>query len=193
MKICIFGAASYEIDKSYIEAVEKLGETLAKLGHELVFGAGANGLMGASARGFTKGGGKICGIIPHFFKNEYVEAIYDKCDELIFTDTMAERKAKMEDLAEAFIVVPGGIGTFEEFFEVLTLKQLGRHSKPIVIYNINNYFYMLEKFIDFSINKEFINDNCKSLYGIESTPEKVIEYIMNDEQKDIDVHEMKKG
>ena len=193
MKICIFGAASYEIDNKYIKAVEKLGEMLAKKGHQLVFGAGGNGLMGAAARGFTKGGGKIYGVIPNFFKTEIIEEIYDKCDELIYTETMAQRKAKMEDLAEAFIIVPGGIGTFEEFFEVLTLKQLGRHTKPIVIYDIDGYYQKLEDFIEFSMSKEFIKDNCKTLYGYETELDEVLNYIENDDQREINVHEMKKG
>ncbi len=193
MKICVFGAASYEIDQKYIDAVENLGEIMAKRGHELVFGAGGNGLMGAAARGVTKGEGKIYGVIPSFFRDEEIEAIYDKCDELIYTETMAQRKAKMEDLADAFIIVPGGIGTFEEFFEVLTLKQLGRHTKPIVIYDIDGYYQKLEEFMDFSINKEFIKDNCKTLYGYETDPIGVLEFIENDERREIDVHEMKKG
>lgn len=193
MKICIFGAASYSIDIQYVKEVEKLGKMLAMNGHELVFGAGGNGLMGAAARGFTQGNGKIYGVIPSFFRNEVIEAIYDKCDQLFFTETMAERKAKMEDLADAFIIVPGGIGTFEEFFEVLTLKQLARHTKPIVIYNINGYYDKLQEFIDFAIEQQFINAKCKTIYGIESNPEKVLEYIERDKQKDIDVHQMKKG
>ncbi len=147
MKICVFGAASSEIDEIYINAVEELGENLAKRGHELVFGAGGNGLMGAAARGFKRGDGKVYGVIPSFFRDENIEAIFDKCDELIFTETMAQRKTKMEDIADAFIVVPGGIGTFEELFEVLTLKQLGRHTKPIAVYDIDGYYKNLMAFL----------------------------------------------
>lgn len=193
MKICVFGAASFEIDQKYIKLVEDLGEMLVKRGHELVFGAGGNGLMGAAARGVRKQNGKIYGVIPTFFKDEIIEAIYDQCDQLIFTETMAQRKTKMEDLADAFIIVPGGIGTFEEFFEVLTLKQLGRHTKPIVIYDINGYYKKLEEFLDFSINEKFIKDNCKKLYGFENKLEKVFEYIENDKQISFDVHDMKQG
>ena len=193
MKICVFGAASYEINEKYIKLVEELGELMAKRGHELVFGAGGNGLMGAAARGVTNQNGKIYGIIPSFFRDETIEAIYDKCDQLIYTETMAQRKAKMEDLADAFIIVPGGIGTFEEFFEVLTLKQLGRHTKPIVIYDIDGYYKKLEEFLDFSISEKFIKDNCKQLYGYENDPVKVLDYIENDKQIKFDVHEMKQG
>lgn len=193
MKICVFGAASYEIDACYIDAVEKLGEKMAERGHELVFGAGGNGLMGAAARGVRRKNGKIYGVIPEFFRDETIEAIYDQCDELIFTQTMAQRKTKMEDLADAFIIVPGGIGTFEEFFEVLTLKQLGRHTKPIAIFDINNYYQKLEEFLDFSIEQEFINDNCKNLYGYSDSIDGVLEYIENDKQVKMDVHDLKKG
>lgn len=193
MMICVFGAASNEIDKSYIEAVENLGELMAKRGHSLVFGAGGHGVMGAAARGVYRGGGKICGVIPKFFDDENVELIFDKCDELIFTETMAQRKTKMEDIADAFIIAPGGIGTFEEFFEVLTLKQLGRHVKPIVIYDINGYYKDLLKFLDVAKEEKFIRDNLSLIYGYEDSAEKVLDYIENDKQIKHNVHELKNG
>ena len=145
MRICVFGAASPTIDPEYIQKVELLGEEMAKRGHSLVFGAGGNGLMGAAARGVHKGGGYVLGVIPKFFEEEGVEAIYDKCDKLIFTETMRQRKQTMEDNADAFIVAPGGIGTFEEHFEILTSKQLCRHNKPIVLYNVKGYYNELEE------------------------------------------------
>ncbi|MBQ7923465.1 MAG: TIGR00730 family Rossman fold protein [Clostridia bacterium] len=140
MRICVYGAASPTIDKEYFEKVEYMGSEMAKRGHSLVFGGGGNGLMGAAARGVRAEGGYIMGVIPKFFDEENVEAICDFCDELIMPDTMRQRKQIMEDNADAFIVVPGGIGTYEEFFEILTLKQLCRHNKPIAIYNIKNYY-----------------------------------------------------
>jgi len=193
MNLCVYGAASNEIDKKYIEAVEKLGEYMAKRGHSLVFGAGGNGLMGAAARGVHRAGGKIYGVIPKFFREEKIEHIFDKCDELIFTETMAERKSKMEDLADAFIIVPGGIGTFEEFFQVLTLKQLGRHVKPIAIYNIDGYYDSLESFLGVAFEDGFIRNDCRLLYSCSDTMEKVIEYVENDKQIRRDVHDLKNG
>ncbi len=193
MKICIFGAASNLIDHKYIAAVEMLGEYLAEKGHSLVFGAGANGLMGAAARGFKKKGGKIYGVIPHFFREENVECIYTECTELIYTDTMAQRKAKMEDLADAFIIVPGGIGTFEEFYEVLTLKQLGRHTKPIALYDIDGYYDKLEDFMVYSMNEGFINEVCKEIYACPTTPEGVLEYIENDVPIKRSIKDLKNG
>ncbi len=177
MKICIFGAASAHIDEKYIQKTEELGFLLAKRGHSLVFGAGATGLMGAAARGFKRGGGKILGVIPQFFKDEGVEVIYGECDELIYTQTMSERKMRMEDEADAFIIVPGGIGTFEEFFEVLTLKQLGRHKKAIAIYNIENYYDDLEKFMQSVAERKFITFKCYEMYSYFNDGESIADYL----------------
>ncbi len=177
MKICIFGAASAHIDEKYIQKTEELGFLLAKRGHSLVFGAGATGLMGAAARGFKRGGGKILGVIPQFFKDEGVEVIYGECDELIYTQTMSERKMRMEDEADAFIIVPGGIGTFEEFFEVLTLKQLGRHKKAIAIYNIGNYYDDLEKFMQSVAERKFITFKCYEMYSYFNDGESIADYL----------------
>lgn len=191
MRICIFGAASDEISKEYVQAVEELGESLAKRGHGLVFGAGGSGLMGAAARGFKKGNGNIIGVIPDFFKEFNIELIYDKCDELVYTETMRERKAKMEEEADAFIIVPGGIGTFEEFYEVLTLKQLGRHDKPIALYNINDYYESTKIMLEYSVNEGFVNENCKYLYGYFSNADEMIDYIEANKKYDFTVNELK--
>lgn len=193
MKICIFGASSNEIDEKYIEATEKLSRELAARGHSLVFGAGKHGLMGAAARGFKQNGGEIIGVIPEFFREEIVEVIYTECDEIIYTETMAQRKAKMEDLADAFIVVPGGIGTFEEFFEVLTLKQLCRHSKPIAIFDIDGYYDKLEEFMCSSTKEGFIPKACGSLYICESDAVKIINYIENDKPAERSIKDLKNG
>ena len=179
MKICIFGAASDKIDKKYIDDCYFLAKTLAKRGHDLVFGAGGEGLMGAAARGFRDGGGKVHGVIPYFFEENGYEAIFKGCDELTRTETMAERKKIMEDNADAFIIVPGGIGTFEEFFEVLTLKQLGRHKKAIAVYNSCGYYDSLERFISDVTAKKFINEECKILYKTLNSREEVVDYIEN--------------
>lgn len=193
MRICVYGAASPTIDPYFIETVEKMGKLMAERGHSLVFGGGGNGLMGAAARGVTAGGGKILGVIPEFFKTEVIEAIYDKCDELVYPETMRERKQIMEDNADAFIVVPGGIGTFEEFFEILTLKQLCRHEKPIAVYNINGYYNELEAMMKASISKNFIKDNCSSLYKITDDVNAIFDYIENDKLNIKSVKELKDG
>ncbi len=193
MRICVYGAASHTIDKKYIEAVEQMGEILAKRGHGLVFGGGGNGLMGAAARGFKRGGGNIIGVIPKFFKDEGVEAIYSKCDKLIFTEDMRERKQTMEDTADAFIVVPGGIGTYEEFFEVLTLKQLCRHNKPIALYNLFDYYNELDATMQSAVEKEFIKKTCKELYLLSGELQKIIYYVEAPTEKSHNHKEYKNG
>lgn len=193
MKICVFGAASNAIDKVYIEMVEKLGEEIAKRGHSLVFGAGANGLMGAAARGVHRCGGKIIGVIPKFFKEEKIEAIYENCDELIFTETMAERKSTMENFADAFVIVPGGVGTFEEFFQVFTAKQLARHTKPIAIFDVKEYYKELDDFLRVSVKENFIREECKALYDYTDNIDELFSYIENDKRIVRDVHDLKLG
>ena len=193
MRICVYGAASPTIDPKYIEAVEKMGKEMASRGHSLVFGGGANGLMGAAARGVRSMGGYIMGVIPKFFDEEKVEAICDFCNELIQPDTMRERKQIMEDNADAFIVVPGGIGTFEEFFEILTLNQLCRHNKPIAIYNLNGYYNELHMVLLEAMKKNFIRENCSDLYEITDDLGRLFDYVENSENKAHTVRDLKDG
>lgn len=193
MRICIYGAASPTISKEYIRLVEALGKKMAERGHSLVFGGGGNGLMGAAARGVRDGGGKIFGVIPKFFKNETVEEICDFCDELVMPDTMRERKQIMEYNADAFVVVPGGIGTFEEFFEILTLKQLCRHNKPIALYNINGYYNELNQVICSSILKNFIKENCIELYKLTDDVDELLDYVESPNTPQRTVKELKDG
>ncbi len=178
MRICLYGASSDLIDKKYIEQTEEFGRILAKRGHSLVFGGGAQGLMGAAARGVSEIGGEILGIAPTFF-DEVDGILYKQCTEFIFTETMRERKQLMEDHADAFVVTPGGIGTFEEFFEILTLKQLGRHEKPIIIYNMLGHYDTMRLMMEEAIEKKFMKDTCRELYAFLDTAEDVLSYLEN--------------
>ena len=193
MRICVYGAASPTIDPKYMELVEQMGKEMVSRGHSLVFGGGGNGLMGAAARGVRSAGGHILGVIPKFFDEENVEAICDFCDELIQPDTMRERKQIMEDNADAFIVGPGGIGTFEEFFEILTLKQLCRHNKPIAIYNLKGYYDEINHAIEQAMKKNFIRENCKELYFTTNNLNELFAYIENPAKKIRTVKELKDG
>lgn len=179
MKICVFGAASPKIDKVYIEEVEKLGRELAKRGHSLVFGGGTNGLMGAVARGVYEEGGYIEGVVPGFFSDEGIEPIFDKCNKTYTTETMRERKQIMEDLSAAFVIVPGGIGTFEELFEIMTLRQLCRHNKPIAIYNINGYYNELSAMMQAAVDKGFVRSAVDSLYKNTDDLQELFDFIEN--------------
>lgn len=128
MNICLYGASSPEIDPVYLDAAYAFGRLLAQHGHTLVYGGGAQGVMGAAARGAYEAGGKITGIAPTFLQVDGI--LFDHCTEFLLTDTMAERKTAMIAHADAFVMAPGGFGTLEEFFEVLTLKQLGGTIRP---------------------------------------------------------------
>lgn len=192
MRICVYGAASPTIDKFYIEEVEKMGKLLAERGHSLVFGGGGNGLMGAAARGFRDGGGSILGVLPKFFIEDGVELLCDFC-EMIEVDTMRERKQIMEDNADAFIVTPGGIGTYEEFFEILTSKQLCRHSKPIAVYNLAGFYDEMNAALNAAIQKNFIKENCREIYLVSDNLDEIIEYLETPVTEIKNVKELKDG
>jgi len=174
MNICVFCASSETIDKLYLKSGEEFGELLAQNGHTLIFGAGKYGVMGAVARGLCRKGGKAIGVIPTFFNES--EVAFTDC-ELVYTETMRERKHIMEDKSDAFVILPGGIGTFEEFFEILTLKQLRRHTKPIVIYNVNGYYDSLLNLIDTAITQNFMSEKCRNLYFVTDSADGVFNYI----------------
>ncbi len=193
MRICVYGAASPTIDQEYIKQVEQMGKVMVERGHSLVFGGGGNGLMGAAARGVRSAGGHILGVIPKFFDDESVEEICDFCDELIEPDTMRERKQIMEDNADAFIVTPGGIGTFEEFFEILTLKQLCRHNKPIAIYNLQGYYDELENVMKSAVKKNFIKENCMDLYTLTDDLDTLFAYLEKPVEGTRIIKELKDG
>ena len=178
MNICVYGASSNEIDPAYLQAGEELGLAIARRGHGLVFGGGQKGMMGAAARGATRGGAAIVGVAPHFFEVDGV--LYPHCTEFIFTDTMRERKAIMEERADAFVMTPGGIGTFEEFFEVMTLRQLGRHSKPIAVLNTRHYYDPVIRILEQAMEQHFMRPECISLCRFFDDVEPLLDYLESD-------------
>ena len=175
MTICLYGASSDAIAPEYIRVTETLGEMLADAGHAMVYGAGGAGLMGAAARGMTRRGGRIIGVVPSFLQVDGI--LYDGCDEMIYTETMRERKQIMEERAQGFIVAPGGIGTYEEFFEIYTLKQLGRHRKPIVIFNPRGYYDRMLAMLRHTVDEGFMRDKSLELYTVAATPAQVLEQL----------------
>ena len=194
MNICVFGASSSTIDKTFIDRVEQLGRDIADRGHGLIYGAGASGLMGAVARGAYEKNGNIVGVVPDFFEEEDMGVdgrIFSKCTELIKTDSMRERKRIMEDRADAFIIVPGGIGTFEEFFEVFTLKLLERHNKAIAILNINGYYDAMLNMLDVAVEHKFLREACRLLYKVFTDENEMLDYIESYKAPQINVFEMK--
>ena len=193
VKICVYGAASPRIDKEYIEKVEALGEEMANRGHSLVFGGGGNGLMGAAARGVFAKGGYIEGVIPSFFENESIEAVFPNCDMVYETSTMRERKQMMEDLSDAFIIVPGGIGTFEELFEIMTLRQLCRHNKPIALYNIKGYYNELNAMMQAAVEKGFVRSAVEDLYLTTDNVEELFAFLETPQPENQLVKALKDG
>lgn len=183
MNICVYGAAKNSIHKNYIASGENLGRQMAKRGHNLIFGGGKDGLMGAVARGCTEIGGiKITTIVPSFFTSNGVGVdgvLFTPVDELIYTENMRERKKLLDEMADAFIVTPGGIGTYDEFFEILTLKNLKRHSKPIVMLNTDGYFDSLLNVIYDGVKKGFISESVKQLIFVSDSVDEVLDYIEN--------------
>ena len=191
MKICVYGAASSEIDKCFVEVGEELGRKMADRNIGLVFGGGRNGMMGAVARGVAQNGGDILGISPKFFEENNAEISFPECSEFIHTDTMRERKRLLDEKSDAFIITPGGIGTFDEFFEILTLKQLGRHNMAIVIFNIDGYFDNMLKMMQKSIERRFITEDCIELYKVVTSVEEALDYIEKYDPTDIDISKVK--
>ncbi len=172
MKICVYGASSDSIDPRFISAVEELGRLIAAGGHTLIFGGGDTGLMGAAARGVISGGGELIGIAPDFFDKPGI--LCKSCTQFIYTETMRQRKQLMEDMADAFVVSPGGIGTYEEFIEILTLKQLGRHQKPIAVLNTLGYYEPMQALMQNTVTMGFMRRECLEMYKSCATPEEVM-------------------
>ncbi len=189
MNICVYGASSNSIDKIFLDTAYSLGAAIAKDGHTLVYGGGGNGVMGAAARGASDNNGKIIGIAPTFFTVDGV--LYDKCTEFVYTETMRERKQILEDRSDAFIIAPGGIGTFDEFFEILTLKQLERHNKPIAIYNVNGYYDHMIKMLELTAENNFMKPASLSLYRVFSDEKQMLDYVEEYDEKPMDIRELK--
>ncbi|MCT7375962.1 TIGR00730 family Rossman fold protein [Chelativorans salis] len=139
--VCVYCGSSPGRDGSFLEAGRKLGNDLARAGLRLVYGAGATGIMNAVATGCLEEGGAVTGIIPRFLINkEAPGSSLDRLDDLILTDDMHQRKHIMFDRSDAFVALPGGIGTLEEIVEIMTWAQLGRHEKPIVFANFSGFW-----------------------------------------------------
>ncbi len=175
MNICVFGAARDEMDPGYFALGEALGQVLARRGHTLVFGGGAHGLMGAAARGCAREGGRIVSVVPWFFNEPGV--LWEECAELIRMDTLSERKNVMIQRADAFLALPGGMGTFDEVFEVLTMRNLGRHDKPIAFLDYDGYWTPAVELIRGAVEKGFAAPAVLGLFGVFTDPEECVAWL----------------
>lgn len=154
MKICLYGSGSRKIDKTYTDEAYILGREIAKRNHTLVFGGGDTGIMGSCAKGVRENNGKTIGIAPKWIGN--FEPLCDECNEFIYVESMDERKGKFLENADAFIICPGGIGTLDEFFEILTLKKLKKHDKEIIVFNVDHFYDKMLEMIDEMDEKGFL-------------------------------------
>jgi len=177
MDICVFCSSSNAIDNRYFEAAEKLGHLISLRNHSLVYGGANVGLMEKVAITVRLNKGRILGVIP--------QKIYDKNlgsehpDEIQITKTMDERKVLMRERSDAFIALPGGFGTLEEVIEVITLKQLDYHRKPIVFINTLGFFNDLFAQFQKSFDESFAKESYRNLYHIANSSEEAINYIEN--------------
>ena len=156
--VCVYCGSSPGRDEAYIKAGHLLGRSLAKSGLRLIYGGGTKGIMGAVADGALRAGGKVTGIIPRFLINrEATETALDRLDELVITDNMHERKHRMFEKSDAFVALPGGIGTVEEIVEIMTWAQLGRHRKPIIFVNVRGFWNPMLALLAHMRNEGFIH------------------------------------
>ncbi len=174
-KICVFCSSSDKVDSIYFNEAEELGRLMAVKGYHLVYGGAEVGLMGALARSVHAYKGKVIGVIPDKLKDK--EVAYEGADELIVTDDMRVRKTIMEQRSDAFIVLPGGYGTLEEIFEILTLKLLRYHNKPVVIVNTNGFYEHLIKLLDHIIAEQFAKPSSLQHFKIVPDVNKAVEAI----------------
>jgi uncharacterized protein (TIGR00730 family) len=182
--ICVFGAGSENVDKAFFGEAYSLGKYIAQNGYGLVFGGGNTGLMGQVARGaYDNHAAEIIGIAPEFMNAPGV--LYKNCSQLILTCSMHERKQAMESMADVFVVLPGGVGTYEEFFEVLTLKILGLHKKAIILMNTSRFFDPVIHLLEETAKKHFMAEDSLSAVEVADTPKQVIECLDNYEYKEI--------
>lgn len=176
MNFCVYGAAGNDMNPDYIKETERLGQHMAQQGITLVFGGGAGGMMGAAARGVKEGGGSCIAVVPRFFHVDGI--LFENRTETIYTDTMRERKQIMEEKSDGFIVAPGGIGTMDEFFEIFTLRSLGRHNKPIALFNVKGFYDELLALLHKAEKSGFIRPGVLDLLIVDSNPESLLERLM---------------
>ena len=162
--VCVFCGASVGNDPAFRNAAEDLGGQLAENGIRLVFGAGHVGMMGTVADAVLANGGEAIGVIPEFLRDR--ELAHQGLTELHVVDSMHTRKRMMFDLSDAFIALPGGLGTLEEVFEMITWRQLGRHEKPIVMISTNGYWQPFDALVDRVVENEFAHGDASEYFSV---------------------------
>ena len=187
-RVAVYAASSSQVSSEYIDAAAELGRTLAAEDIEIVYGAGKVGLMGALADAALDAGGKVTGVIPQFMvDNGWCR---EKLTNLIVTPDMHTRKEKIVSLADATIALPGGVGTLEELMEIITWKQLGLYTDPIVILNTRAYFNPLKAMLERAVEEKFMREIHRNLWSIADTPRQAADLIRNTPQWDTAISKM---
>ena len=176
-RITVFCGSSSGTEEIYTSQATLLGQTLAKRNIELVYGGANVGLMGAVADGVLNAGGKVIGVLPDFLRSK--EIAHRQLTELILVDTMHERKTKMNDLSDGVIALPGGFGTLDELFEMLTWGQLGLHKKPIGILNVDGFYDALIVFIQTTVDKGFLKPANQQMLLISDSIDDLLDKMEN--------------
>lgn len=183
--ICVYCGSNFNGNENVLKTIKHLANTMASQNITLVFGGGSVGVMGVLANEVLQGGGKAIGIIPQFLMDK--EVGHTGLTELIITENMHQRKQKMIDLAEGFVILPGGFGTLEELFEVLTWLQLGLHGKPIGVLNIDGFYDPLFAQMDLMVKNNFVKQINRDLVFNETDSEVLVNKMKNFEAKPDDV------
>lgn len=171
--VCVFCGSNGGADPAYLEAASEVGRGLAERGIRIVYGGGRVGLMGALADSARAAGGEVIGVMPQALVDR--EIGHTGIDDLRVVDTMHERKALMVELADAFVALPGGIGTLEELFEVYTWAQLGIHAKPLALLDVGGYFEPLAAFLDHAVAERFLRPETRAMLAIANSLDGVLE------------------
>jgi uncharacterized protein (TIGR00730 family) len=172
-RVCVFCGSSLGEQTAYAEAAEAMGELLARRGIGLVYGGGDVGLMGIVADAALKAGGEVIGVIPQALADR--EIAHGGLTQLHVVDSMHTRKAMMAELSDAFVAMPGGVGTFEEFFEAVTWTQLGLQRKPCGLLNVNGFYSPLAAFIDSAVTEGFIKPVHRTAIVVDSDPARLLD------------------
>jgi len=173
--ICVFCSSSDAIDQEFFGPALEAGMEIGLRAGTLVFGGTSVGLMGAVARSTQKHGGRVVGVLPGFMRARGIA--YMSADELIITADMRERKATMESRSDAFLALPGGFGTLEEMIEIITLKQLRQHSKPVVFLNIDNFYRPLQRLFEHMIANHFAKEAMRQIYHFANDVPSAFQYL----------------
>ncbi len=182
-RICVFSGSRDGYDPAYQQAAHDLGRTLAAQNIELVYGGGSMGLMGTIADSTLSCGGRAIGVLPEFLATEKLS--HKGLNEVFVTQDMHTRKAKMAELSDAFIAMPGGLGTFEELFEMVTWAQLGVHAKPIGLLNTNRFYEPLLNLIDHAIEAGFIHETHRQLMIAGQDPSALVAQLQKQPELDL--------